>query len=68
MKIYLIKRIGKKNGKSYIALICDVGYREVYLTFDRFAIADITGYSNEQFYGLKDGDKILIAELKKVGK
>lgn len=39
-----------KAEKPYIALICDLGYREIYLSFKVAEIAELMGLRPQEFY------------------
>lgn len=66
MKLNLVKNLGKKSQKEYLALAVDLGYRESIITFDTTLIAEITGLSFAEMHALKVGDKKLVAEIKVV--
>lgn len=53
-----------KNEKRYICLVCDLGYRLVYLNFKAAEIAEMINMSPKEFYertkAMKPGDYIEI--------
>lgn len=52
----LIVRATGKSGKTYTALVADLGYTRKYLTFDSYVIAEIVGESNKTICELPVGE------------
>lgn len=70
MKFYVICEKSKKTGKDYTALVVDLGYRILAITFDLLVISELSGLSFQEIYSMKLGDKIYVGDYvsKKVGK
>lgn len=53
-----------KAGKLYIALVCDLGYRIMYLSFKTAEIAELVGLRPMELYektkGMENGDYIRV--------
>lgn len=52
-----------KNGKPYVALVCDFGYRKAIVSLDASLIAEISGKSFADIYALQDGEVITVARF-----
>lgn len=50
MKIYVEKRLSKKNGNPYVALTIDLGYRKAMLSYDYNLCAEVLKMSVSQMY------------------
>lgn len=48
-----------KKGNVYHALICDLGYRKVFLTFDSLTIALLLGISLHELLNIEMGDHVV---------
>lgn len=72
MKFYLVKNVSKKSGKEYTALVLDLGYRQVFISFDLVVISEVSGLSFQEIYALSSGAKVLVgsyvSDKVKVGK
>ena len=58
VEFYVVKKVGKKSGREYIALECDLGYAVKVLTFDEHLIAELCGVSVRELHSLEIGHKI----------
>lgn len=63
-KLYVECRISK-GGKPYVGLICDLGYRKVLITVDRFLISEILGITVADLYSMSVGEYYELATLHK---
>ena len=61
-KLYYEKR-KNKNGGYFDVIYVDLGYRVMFLCFDRSAIAEILACSVADLYGIAPGTKVEIGEL-----
>lgn len=66
MKLKIVKNVGKKSGKEYLALQIDLGYRNVVLSFDSAVIAEVSGLSFADLHAIKIGEDKIIADVKLV--
>lgn len=64
-KLFYEKRLSK-SGNYFDVIYIDLGYRLMYLCFDRSAIAEILGCSVSELYGVEPGYKVQIGEVDKV--
>lgn len=64
MKLYIEKKAGKREGTTYLALFCDLGYRSLLVTMENAVIVELSGKTFKEINDLKVGQKILIGELK----
>ena len=64
MKFYIEKKQGKKEGSSYLALFCDLGYRVVLVTMETAIIVELSGKTFKEINDMKVGTIINIGELK----
>lgn len=64
MKFYVVKNLSKKTNKEYIALVVDLSYRVLPISFDNLVIAEVSGLSFSELYALKVGDKVQVGEYK----
>lgn len=61
-KIYVECRKAK-SGKTYLALMCDFGYRQAIVTMDTSFISEFTGVSFAQLHALGEGGIIEVGTL-----
>lgn len=52
-----------KSGKTYLALMCDFGYRQAIITMDTSFISEITGVSFAELHALGEGGQIEVGLL-----
>lgn len=45
-----VQKNKSKEGKEYIAMNVDLGYRKAVITFDKYLIAEICGISVKELY------------------
>lgn len=50
MKIYVERRLSKKNGNPYVALSVDLGYRKAMVSYDYNLCAEVLKMSVQQMY------------------
>lgn len=58
MKFFVIKKVSAKSGKPYIALMCDMGYEVIAVSFDRMVIMRLTDMTVKQLAELQIDNKI----------
>lgn len=46
----MVQKNKNKEGKEYIVMQVDLGYREAAITFDRWLIAELLGMSIKELY------------------
>lgn len=64
MRFYIEKKQGKKQGSTYLALFCDLGYRVVLVTMETSTIVELSGKTFKEVNDMKVGTIINIGELK----
>ena len=60
MKLIVTKQISAKNGKTYYALVLDLGYARKYLSFDKYMCMELLEKSPRELEELPLGEYIII--------
>ena len=64
--IAVVKRVGK-TGRPYCAVVVNVGYREIVLTWDSGVCAEVLGISQYELYILRAPMEKVVAQLSDLG-
>ena len=64
--IAVVKRFGK-TGRPYIAVVVNVGYREIVLSWDSGVCAEVLGISQYELYNLPAPMERVVARLSDFG-
>lgn len=62
-KLYYEKRLNKKGDAYFDVIYADLGYRQIFLTFDRSVIAELLGKSVSELYSVEGGYKLEIGDI-----
>lgn len=54
-KFYVHKGVGQKSGKPYTALVLDLGYRCIWLSYSASDCAEALGISVAEIYSMENG-------------
>ena len=60
MKLYAIRKQGKKENTSYIGLFADMGYKQIKITFEDTLIAQLLELSVKQLYEMPLDEKVYV--------
>ena len=66
-KIYVKCCESTKTKKPFVALVCDLGYRTVYLSFDRATISEISGLPIPYLLDMEVGFEVCLGSVEQVG-
>lgn len=64
--IAVVKRVGKR-GRPYCAVVVNVGYREIILTWDSGVCAEVLSISQYELYNLPAPMEKVVARLSDLG-
>lgn len=64
MKLFIEKKAGKREGTTYLALFCDLGYRCLLVTMENAVIVELSGKTFKEINDMKVNEKIVIGDLK----
>lgn len=64
--IAVVKRLGK-TGRPYTAVVVNVGYREIILTWDSGICAEVLGVSQYELYNMPAPTERVVARLYPIG-
>lgn len=56
--LFVTCKRSKKSGDLFWALVCDLGYRQVYLSFDPMVISEIMNWTPRSLENIKEGEKV----------
>ena len=61
-EFYVVRQKSAKDpNKTFVMLMCDLGYRCITITFDSAIIAEITGVTFQELYNLELGKKYVLS-------